>query len=132
MVGADGAEAIRQVLEASSGFGKGVWAIATGVTAFLLGVTAVFAELQSAVNKIWDVKANPKRGVILKMIFERLRSFTIALGVGFLLLVSLVASAALSALQEYLNNWMPGIPALWQTSNIVTSFLLAGLLFAMI
>ena len=132
LVGADGAQAIRQVLDASRGFGKGIWAIATGVVTFLLGATAVFAELQAALNKIWDVQAEPKRGVIMKLILDRLRSFTIALAVGFLLLVSLVASAALTALQDYLNHWMPGMPALWQTLNVVTSFLLAALLFALI
>ena len=132
LVGPEGAQAIRPVLEASTGFGKGAWAIATGLVTFLLGATAVFAELQAALNKIWDVKADPKRGVILKLIFDRLRSFTIALGVGFLLLVSLVVSAALTALEQYLNNWMPGIPALWQALNIVTSLLLAAVLFAMI
>ena len=132
LVGADGAQAIRQVLEASSGFGQGVWAIATGAVTFLLGATAVFAELQSALNKIWDVESDPKRGVILSLVFSRLRSFTIALGVGFLLLVSLVASAALTALQDYMNNWMPGVPLLWQVANIVTSFVIAAALFAMI
>jgi membrane protein len=132
LVGPEGAQAIRPVLETSAGFGKGAWAIATGVVTFLLGATAVFAELQAALNKIWDVQADPKRGVILKLILDRLRSFTIALAVGFLLLVSLVASAALTALQDYLNNWMPGVPALWQALNLVTSLLLAALLFAMI
>ena len=132
LVGADGAQAIRQVLEASSGFGQGIWAIATGAVTFLLGATAVFAELQAALNKIWDVQSDPKRGVILSLAVSRLRSFTIALGVGFLLLVSLVASAALTALQDYLNNWMPGIPVLWQAANIITSFVIAAVLFAMI
>lgn len=132
MMGADGAQAIRQVLDASKGFGNGLWAIATGTVTFLLGATAVFAELQAALNKIWDVEADPKRGVILKLVLDRLRSFTIALGVGFLLLVSLVLSAALTALQDYFNNWIPGVPALWQAANIVVSFLLAALLFAMI
>lgn len=132
MVGADGAQAIKQVLDASSGFGKGMWAIATGIVTFLLGATAVFAELQSALNKIWDVKADPKGGAILKYILDRLRSFTIALGVGFLLLVSLVISAALTALQDSLNNWMPGIPIMWQALNMGASFMIAALLFAMI
>jgi membrane protein len=132
MVGADGAQAIKQVLEASSGFGQSVWAIATGVVTFLVGATVVFAELQSALNKIWDVEAAPRRGVIVEYVLDRLRSFTIALGVGFLLLVSLVISATISALQSYLNEWMPGVPALWQTLNIVASFFIAAVLFAMI
>ncbi len=132
LVGADGAQAVRQVLDASRGLGKGAWAITTGVVTFLLGVTSVFAELQAALNNIWDVQANPRRGVIWKLVVDRLRSFTIALAVGFLLLTSLVVSAALTALQDYLNAWMPGIPALWQIVNIVASFLLVAVLFAMI
>ena len=132
LVGADGAQAVREVIEASTGFGNSVFAIAAGVVTFLLGASVVFAELQSALNQIWDVKAVPKRGVILQLIFDRLRSFTIALGVGFLLLVSLVVSAALTAMQDYLNTWMPGMLIVWQGLNIVTSFLVAALLFTMI
>ncbi len=132
MIGNNGADAIKQVLDASSGFGKSISAIAAGIVTFLLGASAVFAELQTALNRIWDVESDPKSGIILKVLFDRLRSFTIALGVGFLLLVSLVLSAALTALHDYLNNWMPGVPALWQGVNIVVSFLAVGLLFAMI
>ena len=132
LVGTQGAQAVRQVLEASSGLGKSIWAIATGLVTLLLGASAVFAELQAALNRIWDVQAEARRGVILKLLLDRLRSFTIALAVGFLLLVSLVASAAISALQNYLNAWMPGMPALWQSVNIVMSFVIVAVLFAMI
>ncbi len=132
MTGAQGAEAVRQVLQASSGFGKSIWAIGTGIVTFLLGASVVFGELQSALNTIWDVEAEPKRGVILKYLFDRLRSFSIAFGVGFLLLVSLVVSAVISALEKYMNDWMPGIPLVWQAMNIATSFVVVAVLFAMI
>lgn len=132
LVGADGAQAIRQVIEASTGFGNSIWAIGTGVVTFLLGASVVFAELQAALNQIWDVKADPRRGVILQLIFDRLRSFTIALAVGFLLLVSLVVSAVLTTMQNYLDNWMPGVPFIWQALNIMTSVCVVAVLFAMI
>lgn len=132
LVGIRGAQAVRGVLEASSGFGKSIWAITTGVVTFLFGASAVFAELQIALNKIWDVQAQPRHGMILKLVLDRLRSFTIALGVGFLLLVSLVISAAISALQGYMQSRMPVVPGFWQTLNIIVSFLIAGALFAMI
>lgn len=132
LVGAQGAQAVRQVLESQSGFGQSVWAIGTGIVTFLLGASVVFAELQAALNQIWDVQAAPRRGVILKYLFDRLRSFGIALSVGFLLLVSLVLSAALSILQSYLNHWLPGVPMLWQMLNTITSFVLIALLFALI
>src|SRR5207302_4892705 len=52
--------------------------------------------------------------------------------VGFLLLVSLVISAVISGLQNYMNNWLPGIPWVWQTANVVSSFFVIAILFAMI
>ncbi len=132
MVGADGASAVRQVITASRGFGSGVWPVVVGVVTLFVGATAVFGELQSALNKIWDVESDPKRGVIMKLIVDRARSFAIALGVGFLLLVSLIFSAAISGLQDYFTTWMPTVPWLWRAANIGASFLVAALLFAMI
>jgi len=132
MVGAQGANAVRQVIESSRGFGKGLWAVSVGIITLIMGATAVFGELQSALNQIWDVKAKPDRGVIMSLIVDRLRSFSIAVCVGFLLLVSLVISALISALQDYMNKWLPGIPWLWQTANIVTSFLVIAVLVAAI
>jgi membrane protein len=132
LVGAHGGKVVHDVLEASSGFGKSVWAIATGLATCLLGASAVFAELQTALNRIWAVEANPRRGFILKLLIDRLRSFTIALGVGFILLVSLVMSAAISAAQAYMQTRIPELPVLWQTLNVIISFLITTALFAMI
>ena len=132
LVGAQGANAVRQVIESSRGFGKGLWAVSVGIVTLIMGATAVFGELQSALNRIWDVEAKPDRGVIMSLIVDRLRSFLIAVCVGFLLLVSLVISAVISGLQHYMNNWLPGVPWVWQTANVVTSFLVIAALFAMI
>jgi membrane protein len=132
LVGAQGANAVRQVIESSRGFGKGLWAVSVGIITLIMGATAVFGELQSALNRIWDVEAKPNRGVIVSLIIDRSRSFSIALCVGFLLLVSLVISAVMSGLQNYMNNWLPGIPWVWQTANVVASFVVVAVLFAMI
>jgi len=132
MIGVQGANAVRQVIESSRGIGKGFWAISVGIVALIMGATAVFGELQSALNQIWDVKAKPDRGVIMSFIVDRLRSFSIALCVGFLLLVSLVVSAVIGGLQNYMNNWLPGVPWVWQTANVVSSFFVVSVLFAMI
>ena len=132
LVGAQGANAVRQVIESSRGFGKGLWAVSVGIVTLMTGATAVFGELQSALNRIWDVEAKPDRGVIMSLIVDRLRSFLIAVCVGFLLLVSLVVSALISGLQNYMNNWLPGVPWVWQAANVVTSFLVVAALFAMI
>ena len=132
LVGAQGANAVRQVIESSRGFGKGLWAVSVGIVTLITGATAVFGELQSALNRIWDVEAKPDRGVIMSLIVDRLRSFSIAVCVGFLLLVSLVTSAVISGLQNYMNNWLPGVPWVWQTANTVSSFFVVAALFAMI
>ena len=100
--------------------------------AFIIGATAVFGELQAALNRIWDVKSKPDRGVIMPLMIYRLRSFSIALCVGFLLLVSLVISALISGLQQYMDNWLPA-PLFWQTANVIASlFVVVAVLFAMI
>jgi len=98
MIGVQGANAVRQVIESSRGFGKGLLAVSVGIVTLIMGATAVFGELQSALNRIWDVEAKPDRGVIIPLIIDRLRSFSIAICVGFLLLVSLVISAIISGL----------------------------------
>jgi membrane protein len=132
LIGPQGARAVRQVIESSRGFGKGIGAIGVGAVTLIIGATAVFAQLQAALNHIWDVKSKPDRSVIGSLVVDRLRSFSIALCVGFLLLVSLVISAVISALQDYMNNWLPGMPWLWQTANVVASFVVIAILFAMV
>src|SRR4029078_8174076 len=132
MIGAQGANAVRQVIESSRGFGKGVWAMGIGIVTLIMGATAVFGELQSALNQIWDVKAKPDRGMIMSFVVDRVRSFSIAICVGFLLLVSLVISAAITWLQNYMNNWLPGVAWVWQMANIVASFFVIAVLFAAI
>ena len=132
LVGSQGAQAVRQVIDSSRGFGRGIWAVSVGIIMVIIGATAVFGELQSALNHIWDVKSKPDRSVIGSLLIDRLRSFSIALCVGFLLLVSLVISATISALQDYMNNWLPGMPWFWQTGNVFASFVVIAVLFAMI
>ena len=132
MIGTQGANAVRQVIDSSRGFGKGLWAVSVGIVTLITGATAVFGELQSALNQIWDVKAKPDRGVIMSFIFDRLRSFSIAICVGFLLLVSLAVSAIISGLQKYMDQWLPGVPWVWQMANTVSSFFVVAVLFAAI
>jgi membrane protein len=132
MVGPQGAHAVQQVIESSRGFGKGLRAVSVGIVTLIMGATAVFGELQTALNYMWDVKAKPDRSMIMSLVVDRLRSFSIAICVGFLLLVSLVISAAISGLQDYMNQWLPGVPWLWQAANIIASFFVVAVLFAMI
>jgi membrane protein len=103
-----------------------------GILALLFGATGAFAELRGALNTVWNVE--PKSRNFLAGLFEsRLLSFAMVLGVGFLLLVSLVLSAALAALTEFVGRYAgSGEALLFQAAGFVTSFLVVTALFAMI
>lgn len=131
LVGEQGGAAIREVAARSDVTEGSAWAITVGVVTLLIGSTVVFAELQSALNHIWDVEADPSHGAIRGLIRARARSFLIATGVAFLLLVSLVISAMLAAMQAGLSRWMPGGGWLWELGHFASSLLIVTLLFAM-
>lgn len=131
LVGSEGARAVAGVLERVRSMPENPYAAIAGALLLIAGSTAVFAELQSALNQIWDVRVET-RGVIRGFLRNRLMSFAIVLGVGFLLLVSLVLSASLSAAQELLEQQFRTLPAVWRVANVLTSFLLVTLLFGMI
>src|SRR4029077_16998308 len=88
-------------------------------------------ELQSALDTIWEVKPKPGRGV-LGQIKDRFLSFTMVLGVAFLLLVSLILSAVLSALGGAFAHTLPGGEVIWQVVNFVFSLAMISGLFGLI
>lgn len=132
LAGVEGGRAIGQVAAAGRNAGGGPLAIAIGVVTLVIGSTVVFAELQSALNQVWDVKADPEGGFFRSLVRDRMRAFAVVLGVGFLLVVSLLISAILAAASEYLNQQVAGMPVVWQGVNLVASFVVVTLLFAMI
>ncbi|HET6347248.1 MAG TPA: YihY/virulence factor BrkB family protein, partial [Myxococcota bacterium] len=121
----------RAMLEGASQRGSDGIATALGLVTFFLGSTGAFLELQTALNAIWRVK--PKEGVsVTSFLLERLISFGLVVGVGFLLLVSLLVSAALAGLNRYLGSTYPALTALWQATNVLVSLAVVTLLFAMV
>ena len=131
LMGKDQAEMVQSVLtKAQKERASGIAAI-VGFVTLIVGATAVFSQLQSSLNRIWGVQ--PKPGHFFKdFIRKRLMSFAIVLAIGFLLLVSLVISAGVEALQNYVAERMAG-DALWmEWANALLSFALFTLLFAMI
>lgn len=103
--------------------------VVAGVMA-LVGATGVFAQLQSALNKIWNVEPRPDRG-ILGFVMTRVVSFGMILGIGFLLLVSLVVSTALTAINSYMSGLIPGAEWIFQMLHFAISLAVITLLFAM-
>jgi membrane protein len=129
LVGKQGAEAIEEMIENSRQPTTGIIATLISFGILLFGATNVFAQLQDALNTIWEVA--PKPGV-KGLVKTRFISFTMILGVGFLLLVSLILSAVLAVLGNYLGSLVPGIQFFWSTLNFFISFGVITLLFALI
>jgi membrane protein len=131
LVGEEGGKAVRAMLEGASQRGGNGIATAVGLVTFFLGSTGAFLELQTALNAIWRVK--PKANASIKdMLLQRLLSFGLVIGVGFVLLVSLLVSAGLSALNSYIGGLFPEVAIVWQGINTLVSLGVVTLLFAMI
>lgn len=102
-----------------------------GTVVLVFGALGVFAQLQAALDAIWQVKARPGWGILL-WLKDRLLSFVMVLGIGFLLAVALAINTGLSALTGFFPEWqLPGGTSAWQAVNGVVSFALVTFLFAM-
>ena len=129
LIGDEGATAIQGLVRSASQTGKGFAAVA-GVVTLLLGATTVFGELQSDLDRIWDAPKSRRAG-LWDVLRARLLSFGMILGIGFLLLVSLVVSAAVSALGQFWSGWFAGWEFALQAINFVVGFAIVTGLFAM-
>jgi membrane protein len=131
LMGDAGAAAVSTLLAGSAHFGGGTIATIVGITSLLIGATSVFGELQRDLDIIWDTPRTAASGV-WQMVRTRILSFGLILGVGFLLMVSLVISAALAAIA----GWMETLIAEWKVLLFVVDTALglgiATVLFAMI
>jgi membrane protein len=130
LVGRPGAEAIRGAIESVRGAG-GAWTTSVGVLTLLFGLWGVFGELQDALNTIWGVTTKPGRGAF-GVIKERFWSVAMVVGIGFLLLVSLVVSAWLVALGTLAQGVLSGPLWLLNVANTILSFLVTTFMFAVI
>ena len=135
LVGSEGRAFVSDLLSSASSPAQGISATIVGVITLLFGALGVFNELHNALNTIWEVKEEEPNGFvesIKRVIFNRLLSFTMILGIGFLLLVSLVISAGLSAVQETIGNAIPVSEIILQIVNLVISIGVITILFALI
>lgn len=131
MVGKESAGAVQALLRSASGTGSGIIATLVGIVALILAATGLFGEIQAALNVIW--KAEPATGVgVWQLIKVRLRSLALIVGIGFLLMASLVLSSALEAITFYLNKIVPGLPLVLDSLDFLLSFAMSTVLFAMI
>ncbi|HYQ01595.1 MAG TPA: YihY/virulence factor BrkB family protein [Polyangiaceae bacterium] len=130
VVGSGAAEAIQSIAKNARAPGTGIFSIAVGVVVLLFGASGVFGELQGALNTVWDVAPRPGRG-IWGIVKDRFFSFTLVVGVAFLLLVSLVVSAALTWVGQFFEQTLPGGALVWQVLNFCISLGVVTALFAL-
>jgi len=123
VIGADGAQAVAALLAGARRPGAGRFAAATSLVTIVLGASAVFSELQSGINGIWKVPASDAS--MGRVVLARLRSFALVIGIGFLLVVSLVLQAIAAALQEWTGST-------FLYTHDVLVILMSALMFGMI
>ena len=130
VLGNEAAAMVQTLIKSASNPRSAALAVATGVVTLAIGATTAVAELQSALDRIWRSPPPPSSGW-WGFLSRRLLAFGMVLAIGFLLLTSLVAAAVLSAFGKWAAGWS-GTVILLHAINIVVSFALVTLLFAMI
>lgn len=131
IVGNDAALQIQEMLRHTTLRKNNLLATIIGVTVFFIGATGVFGEIQSTINRIWGLKAKPKKGVI-KYFVNRILSFAMVISIGFLMVVSLIASTLIGILNTQLNSILPEATFILVIVNNAVSLLIISLLFAVV
>jgi membrane protein len=130
LMGKEAADLVERAVQSASGKSTGIIASVIGVVTLLITASGVFGEMQSALNKIW--KAQPQGATISRLVRARIASLGLVAALGFLLLVSLVVSALLSALADYIDTRLPFGALMLQLLHFAMSFGLISVLFAAI
>lgn len=123
---------IQQIIQNISLSNKSGIGIAIGIGTLVIGSTTIFMEIQDSLNRIWGVRPKPKKGW-LKMLLNRAISFSMVLGLGFLLIVSLIANGIIVALSSQITRFFPEISVyVVEWVNIGLTFVVITFLFAII
>lgn len=132
VIGPQAAEAMESSVERSSFQQSGVVPTLLGVAALLFGATTVFAQVQAALNHLWDVRARPSRSGIASFVRTRLLSLSLVLVMGFLLLVSFALTVAIGMVVQHASDWIPVPTVLAFGADLVLTLVVVTLLFATI
>ncbi len=130
LMGASSADAIQGMIQNASNKNSGIIATVIGAVTLLVAASGVFLEMQTALNAIWKVE--PPEGMVSQLVRARLQSLGLVMTLGFLLMVSLLISAALTALDTFLANRLPGVHLALRGLSLLLSFGLITALFAAI
>jgi membrane protein len=131
IVGPQAVDALQKIMESARKPSSGGLAAALGLMTLLFGASAVFTELREDLNTMWEAKPQESTG-LMAMIRDRIFAFAMILGAGFLLLISLLASAVLQVIEKYFSSLLPVSGTMLWWANFIGSFILIALLFALI
>jgi membrane protein len=131
LVGPDSAGAVQAMLKSASSTRSGIIATAIGISTLIVTATAVFSELQVALNVIWKVSTTGSP-TVWHFLRSRILSFALILVIGFLLLVSLLISTALAAFSDYLDRTLPSVSIMLYFVHLALSFGFTTVFFAVI
>ena len=132
LIGPDGAKAVQDIVAHASKPQTSWAASIIGLVTLVVGATSVFAELQSSLDRIWRAPAQEQRSGLWALLRGRLLSFGLVVSIGFLLLVSLVFSAAIAALGAWGTRLFPGWEFVIEVLNFAVTFAITGFMFAAI
>lgn len=134
LVGSEAAIQVQQMIRNASLSEDMSWATIVGFVTLFIGATGVFAEIQDSINTIWRLKSKPKKGKgLVRMIMNRLQSFSLVISMGFILLVSLVVNGIIEIFNQRLANLFPqvGMVVIYLV-NLAITFAVITALFAVI
>jgi membrane protein len=135
LLGKPAGETLDALMAAGMQGRTGVLAIVVGGVALLFGALGAFAQLREGLNATWEVEAKPVKGFwnkVRQAVRQNALSFAAVLGLGFLLLVSLVVGTAVTAIATRLGDALPGADALWQAFNLLFMLGVAATVFTLI
>lgn len=132
LVGNEAAAQVQKIIRNMELSGDTNLSLVIGAVTLIIGATTVFGEIQDSINMIWKVKAKPNKGWV-KLIKDRLLSGSLIVGLGFLLIVSLVVNGALSVFNEMLKQWLPDVSVIFFTIlSLLVNIVVLSLIFAVI
>lgn len=131
-VGNDTAVQLQEIIRNASIGDKGTIAAVIGIVTLLIGATTVFAEIQDSINSIWGIKPKPKNGIV-KLLLNRLLSFSVIVSLAFLLLVSLAVTGVIESINDRLMRHFPDVTVyIFYLTNLLLSAATSMLIFAVI
>ncbi len=132
LIGPAGTETVNTVLTHTFDPGRSALSVAIGLVTLLVGATTAFAQLQAALNQIWNVQTAPSGSAVWSLIRSRLLSLMLVLVLGLLLLVSLAVSTLLATLHRYLAGLTPAGGGVWRVVEFMVSSAAIAILIAVI